>query len=105
MGTCIYLYCSYRNDGSFFLFVAYKEELYMFTINKYKYVDINTRNKFEIYSRTLEFADELVNKINMYTVFKLRPAKRSFLKHMMTDIPPYEIEQEQLKTIESWKKK
>ena len=76
----------------------------MFTINKYKYVDAKTRNKFEIYSRTLEFASELANKISMYTVFNLRPAKIGFCKKMVTNIPPYKIEQEQLFTIESWAK-
>lgn len=76
----------------------------MFTINKYKYVDVKTRNKFEIYSRTLEFANELANRISMVTIFNLRPAKIGFCKRMVTDQPPYELEQEQLRTVEEWEK-
>lgn len=74
----------------------------MFKINRYKYIDIDTRNKFEVYSRTQEFADKLIERVNKCTVFNLRPAKIFFCKKMITEKPPYSIELEQLQTIERW---
>ena len=74
----------------------------MFEINRFKYIDIKTRSKFEIYSRKVEFADELVERINKLGVFNLRRAKIFFKKKMATDIPPYEVEQEQVETISGW---
>ena len=74
----------------------------MFEINKYKYVDVNTRSKFEIYSRTLEFADKLIDRINNLGVFTLRKAKFGFCKAMTSEIPPYNVEQEQEETVRKW---
>lgn len=74
----------------------------MFRINKYLYVDRHTRNKFEVYARNELFADKLIERINAIGVFDLRRAKIRFCKVMESDISPYELEQEQLETIERW---
>ena len=77
----------------------------MFEINRYKYVDVNTRSKFEIFARQVEFAENLIERINKLGVFTLRRAKIGFCKKMVSEIPPYEIEQEQISTIEDWEAK
>ena len=74
----------------------------MFEINKYTYVDVNTRSKFEVFSRTLEFADKLVNRINNLGTFTLRKKKFRFCQKYTTETPPYEVEQEQDKTVSQW---
>ena len=77
----------------------------MFKIKKYRYVDRHTRNKFKIFARTEQFADELAKRISKLGVFDLRRARIRFMQNCVTDIPPYEIEMEQLKSIEEWEKK
>ena len=77
----------------------------MFKINKYRYVDVKTRSKFDIFARNVEFADKLVERVNALGVFNLRRAKIFFCRAMISDIPPYEIEQEQVATIECWEEK
>ena len=77
----------------------------LFSINRYMYVDVNAHSKHVIYARNMEFADELAKRISALGIFKLRRAKIFFAKKLVTDIPPYEIEQEQLSTVESWEEK
>ena len=74
----------------------------MYVINKYKYVDKKTRNKFEIFARNEGFADDLAKRISSLSVFNLRRSRFGFMKRMATDIPPYEIELEQIKTVSTW---
>ena len=74
----------------------------MFEINKYKYVDVNTKSKFEVYSRTLEFADKLIERINNIGTFTLRKAKFRFCVKMTTEMPPYNVEKEQEETVSKW---
>lgn len=77
----------------------------MFSINKYKYVDVNTRNKFEVFARDVNFADRLIERINNLGVFNLRRAKFRFCRKMATDLEPYRIEQEQEETVKGWEEK
>ena len=77
----------------------------MFVINRYVYVDRSTRNKFAVFSRTVELADELIKRVNNLGVYSLRRAKIGFVKVHHTELPPYEVEQEQIKTIEVWEAK
>ena len=77
----------------------------MFYINRYLYVDKKTHSKHEILARKVEFADELARRITALGVFNLRRARFGFIKVMTTDIPPYEIEMEQIDTIEEWEEK
>ncbi len=74
----------------------------MFWINKYTYIDVNTRNKVEIFSRTIKFADSLVERINKLGAFTLKKKRFSFITRMETDLPPYSIELEQEQTISKW---
>lgn len=76
----------------------------MFWINKYTYVDVNTHNKFEIFSRTVEFADSLVERINKLGTFTLKERKFRFYTKIETDLPPFSIELEQSQTISNWEK-
>ena len=77
----------------------------MYTINRYIYVDKHTRNKFEIFARNVDFADSLIKRINNLGVFSLRRARLHFYKVTNLDIPPYELEQEQDRTVSDWEKK
>lgn len=74
----------------------------MFTINKYLYVDRHTRNKFEVFARTVDFADKLIERINKIGVFNLRRARIGFAKIYETEKPPFEVEQEQISVVEEW---
>lgn len=74
----------------------------MYETNKYLYVDKKTRNKFVIFARKVEFADELAARITKLGIFNLRRAKIRFCKKMFTEIPPYEIELEQLNNVRKW---
>ena len=38
----------------------------MFSINKYKYVDVKTRNKFEVFARDVNFEDKLIERQNNF---------------------------------------
>ena len=77
----------------------------MFQTNKYLYKDINTHSKFLVYSRSVEFADSLIERINNLGVFTLRRAKHRFCTKMVTETPPYELEQEQERTVREWEEK
>ena len=74
----------------------------MFWINKYTYVDVNTRSKVAIFSRTVELADKLVDRINKIGIFTLRKARIGFCKRTESEIPPFNVEREQEETIEKW---
>ena len=74
----------------------------MFEINRYLYISKKTHSKHEIFARTVELADSLAQRITNLGVFNLRRARIGFCKKMVSDMPPYEIEQEQIQTIEEW---
>ena len=76
-----------------------------FTINEYKYKDKNTGFHFIFYSRTMQFANELAKRITNLGLFDLVPLKFKFCKNVVTDIPPYEIEIEQQRTIQEWERR
>jgi len=77
----------------------------MFWINSYTYVDVNTHNKVVIFSRTLKFADSLVERINKLGTFTLKKNRLVFLTRMETDLPPYSIELEQAQTISNYEER
>lgn len=77
----------------------------MFAINRYRYIDTITGAPFDIFARKLEFAEELVGRINCMPQFKLRRKKLFFAKKMLTDMPPYELEQAQKDCVEEWEEK
>ena len=77
----------------------------MYWITKYTYVDINTHNKVEIFSRTIKFADSLVERINKLGIFTLKKRKFRFSTKMETDLPPYSIELEQAQIISNYEER
>ena len=72
----------------------------MFKINRYHYVDKKSKVKFEIFSRTTEFADELANRITKIGIYSLQRVKFGFCKPVLTEYPPYELEQAQAEYVE-----
>ena len=74
----------------------------MYWINRYKFVDKKTKNIFEIYSRTEEFANNLVRRINDLGLFCLVKARFHFCKKLDTEIAPYSIEIEQEEVVTNW---
>ncbi len=76
----------------------------MFNIYRFLYISRGTHLKHVIFARNVEFADKLAKRITDLGVFNLRRARIGFCKLMVTDTPPYELEMEQLATIEGWEK-
>lgn len=77
----------------------------MFRINRYRYIDTISHAPFDIFARKLEDAEEMAERINCMTQYKLRKKRIFFKKRMWTDIPPLELEQAQLATIKEWEDK
>ena len=74
----------------------------MFQINRYKYVDRKKHTKFVVFARTIEYAESLISRVNALGDYCLVKARFGFIKKQYSNIPPYEIEQEQLRTIQEW---
>ena len=72
----------------------------MFKINMYRYIDTTSGLGFVIYVRTLETAEKIKDAINNAYGYKLRKRRLFFIKHMLTDIPPYELEMAQFDGID-----
>lgn len=65
-----------------------------------------TRMGAVIYARTEETALKIINMWNdMQNIFQWVKPRFRFKKKCMTSIPPYELEQEQIGTINEWSKK
>lgn len=77
----------------------------MFKVNEYRYVDRKTKQGFVFYCRNVEFADQLAERITKIGIYNLRRAKIGFRKKYLSEKPPYELEQEQIKTIEKQESK
>ena len=74
----------------------------LFTIYRFMYVDKKTRAKFEIFARSVDFADKLIDRVNKITFYNLKRKKLFFCKKMMTELAPYEIELEQENNVREW---
>ena len=90
--------------GAFF-FMANIRRKNMFKINRYLYIDKNVRQKWEIFARKEEFADQLANRITALGVYNLRRVKIGFCKPVLVEIPPYELEQAQEDYVEECESK
>ena len=67
-------------------------EIYQFT-----YIDKSSRSKFVVYARTLKVANEIIDIENTdNTIFHWIPKKIGFIKKVVSKIPPYELEMQQL---------
>lgn len=66
-------------------------EIYQFT-----YIDKSSKCKFVVYARTLKVANEIIDIENTNNCAYWIPKKLGFIKKMVSKIPPYELEQNQL---------
>lgn len=77
-----------------------------FIIYKFVFIDRRTRFKCEIFARTEEKAIQIMELWNSFQdIFhwSIPRIKYRYKTKMITEIPPYEIEQEQIDCIESWR--
>lgn len=72
----------------------------MFEVNEYRYVDRKTKQGFVFYCRNVELADELAERITKMGLYNLKRARIGFQRKYLSQKPPYELEQEQIDTIE-----
>ena len=77
----------------------------MFKIYRFIYIDRKVRIKWEIFARSVDFADHLASRLTGIGVYSLRRAKIGFCKLVVTEWPPYELEQAQLAYVEDCEKK
>ena len=75
----------------------------MFHINRYIYIDKKVRIKWEIFARDVALADQLAERITSLGVYNLRRVKIGFCKKVLTEMPPYELEQAQIEYVEEMK--
>lgn len=68
----------------------------MYKINEYHFVDKESRLGMVIYSRTREFAEEVISLHNICSCCHWVPKKIGFVNAIQTNRPPYELELEQL---------
>lgn len=91
-----------------FLFVGTwgaKAMEYYYDIWEFRFVDKQTRMGCVVYARTLETALEIIKLWNdMQSIYQWVKPKFRFKKKYITTMPPYELEQEQIKTIKLLKK-
>lgn len=64
----------------------------MFAINRYIYVDKKKRVKFEVFARKVEFANALIERVNKLGSYFLKPKRFFFMKQVLVECPPYELE-------------
>lgn len=78
----------------------------MYSIFEYRYIDRNTKSRFCIYSRTQEVADEIITIVNDLNVYRFeKPRFRRFKRRYLSEMPPYELEQEQLENVKKARNK
>ena len=78
----------------------------MYKIYRFIYVDRKVKIKWEIFARNATFADRLASRITgLPTGHSLQRAKRKFATLVVTEWPPYELEQAQTEYVEDLEKK
>ena len=77
----------------------------MFQIYRFLYISRKTHSKHEIFARNVSLADSLAQRITNLGIFNLRRARIGFCKKVYGNVPPYELEQEQIALIETWEEK
>lgn len=78
-----------------------------YTIYRFTFIDNRTKTKCEIFARSEKKAIEIIDLWNSFQdiyIWSIPKRKRHFIKLVYTSIPPYELENEQIQTIEGWKK-
>ena len=77
-----------------------------FNIYEFRFVDKSTRMKAVIYARTQETAMKIISIWNdSQDIYHWVKPRFHFIKKMITSIPPYELENEQLEFVEKLKQK
>ena len=66
-----------------------------FEMYRYVYIDHKKKVKFEVFARTLEFAEHLIERVNKIGVYHLKHKLFGFARKVLVDTPPYEIEMSQ----------
>jgi len=74
----------------------------MYRINQYSYVgrDKGAKVRLEIFARTPEFADKLVERLNKISDYNWRRKRFFFVKSLITPDEPYLVEQAQIAIVE-----
>ena len=86
--------------GFFLLYgLIIKEEISMFKINRYRYIDKDSGLSFVIYARHIDTAYKIVELVNNTYGYKLHKKRMFFVKQIYVDVPPYELEQMQLDSL------
>ena len=74
-----------------------------FEIWEFRFVDKKTKMRSVIYARTEETALKIIGMWNeVQSIYHWVKPRFRFRKKYVTTIPPYELEQEQISTIEGW---
>lgn len=77
----------------------------LFEIFEFRFVDKRTKAGAVIYARTEETALKIIKKWNdMQDIYHWAKPRFRFKKKFVTSMPPYELEQEQISTINEWSK-
>ena len=77
----------------------------LFEIYEFRFVDKRTRMGAVIYARTEETALKIINMWNeMQNIYHWVKPRFRFRRKDTTSTPPYELEQEQIQTINEWAK-
>lgn len=70
-----------------------------YNILVFRFVDKKSRCRFEVYARTLETAQKIIDIENTNNdVFKWSKKKIGFIKKAVSNIPPYDLELQQIET-------
>ena len=72
----------------------------MFKIFRFVYIDRNARIKWEIFARNVSLADQLASRITNLGIHSLKRKRIGFCKPVLTEWPPYELEQAQVEYVE-----
>ncbi len=76
----------------------------LFEIWEFRFVDKETKARAVVYARTEETALKIIKMWNnMQSIYYWIKPKFRFKRKYVTSTPPYELEQEQIDTIERWK--
>lgn len=67
---------------------------------KWRYESRNPKVTFVVYARERKMAEEIIAVENTANIYTLKPTRFFFRSAVTVQQPPYELEQEQLKTVE-----
>ena len=75
-----------------------------YEIWEFRFIDQKTKMKAVVYAREETTALKIINIWNdNQDIYKWVKPRFRYKKRIYTSVPPYELEQEQIETIEGWK--